>query len=146
MERGKKEAGGTKKKRFIERRKCPACKRSYRLLPDDQIPHKHYNAEIIEKVIDTDYELTEEEQLEVEIYPCDATIERWKKWADQLVKNAEGQIRSAGYRILDLSVRFLSSLDSLLKNIKERIPRGWLPFIVGLMINTSGAGTLPEPP
>ncbi len=146
MERGKKEAGGKKKPRRIERRKCPECGHSYRLLPDDQIPYKHYSAEIIEKVIDDDYEFTEDELLKMEDYPCEATMARWREWAEQLVKNAEGQIRSAAHRILDLPLAFLASTYSLLKGIKERIRRGWLPFIIGIMISTGGTGTLPEPP
>ena len=76
--------------RLIERRVCKECGESHRLLPDDQIPCKHYSAEVIEKVIDEDYELTEEEALEYENYPCEATMERWKEWARQLVLNAEG--------------------------------------------------------
>lgn len=122
------------------------CGKSYRLLPDDQIPNKHYSAEVIEKVIDNDYELSEDEQREMEDYPCEATMERWIAWADQLLKNAEGQLRSVGHRILELSVGFLSAPDSLLKEIKRRIKRGWLAFIVALMIDTGGAGALPEPP
>ncbi len=146
MERGKKEAGGKKKPRIIERRKCPECGRSYRLLPDDQIPYKHYSAEIIEKVIDEDYDFAEDELLEMEDYPCEATKARWRKWAEQLEKNAEGQVRSAGHRILGLPLEILSHTGSLLRGIKERIRWGWLPFIIGIMISTGGAGTLPEPP
>ena len=59
------------------------CGKSYRLLPDDQIPNKHYSAEVIEKVVDEDYEFSEDEQREMEDYPCEATKERWKAWADR---------------------------------------------------------------
>ena len=54
--RGKKEAGGHRLIRIIERRRCVECGRSHRLLPDDQVPYKHYSAEVIEKVVDEDYE------------------------------------------------------------------------------------------
>ena len=101
---------------------------------------------MIEKVIDDDYEFTEEEALEYEDYPCEATMERWRKWARQLILNAEGQIRSAAHRVLDLSYEFLGSTESLLKGIKKFAPRGWLPFVIKIMTDTGGAGTIPEPP
>ena len=101
---------------------------------------------MIEKVIDEDYEFTEEEALEYEDYPCEATMERWKEWARQLILNAEGQIRSAAHRVLDLSYEFLGSTESLLKGIKEFATRGWLPFVIKIMTDTGGAGTMPEPP
>ena len=145
VKRGKKEAGGRRIMRLIERRVCKECGESHRLLPDDQIPCKHYSAEVIEKVIDEDYELTEEEALEYENYPCEATMERWKEWARQLVLNAEGQIRSAAHRVLDLSYEFLGSTESLLKGIKKFATRGWLPFVIKIMMDTGGAGTIPEP-
>ncbi len=143
VERGKKEAGGHKIIRFIERRVCKECGKSHRLLPDDQIPYKHYSAEVIEKVIDDDYELTEKESLAIEDYPCEATIMRWIEWGRQLAKNAEGQIRAAAHRVLDLSNEFLGSTESLLKGIKKIVPRGWLPFVIRLMIDTGGAGAIP---
>ncbi len=68
---------------------------------------------------------------------------RWIEWGRQLAKNAEGQIRAAAHRVLDLSNEFLGSTKSLLKGIKRIVPRGWLPFVIRLMIDTGGAGTIP---
>lgn len=129
--------------RFIERRECTGCGRSHRLLPDDQVPHKHYSAEVIEKVVDEDF--TEEEELEYEDYPCETTMARWREWAALLVKNAEGGIRSAAHRVLDLSDEFLGSTESLLKGIKCFAPHGWLTFLIDVMLNTGGPGILPGP-
>ena len=56
---------------MIERRVCVSCGRSHRLLPDDQIPHKYYSTEVIEKAVDD--ELTEEEVREYEDYPVENT-------------------------------------------------------------------------
>lgn len=140
----KKKAGGEKQFRYIEIRRCKNCGKSTTLLPDDQLPYKHYEEQLVEKVIDDD--LTEEELLEIDNYPCEATIARWVAWAEQLKKNAEGQIRSAAYRILDLTDAFLGSTESLLRQIKERIHRGWLSVAVGVMIKSGGLGVLPEPP
>lgn len=144
--RGKKEAGGHRLIRIIERRRCVECGRSHRLLPDDQVPYKHYSAEVIEKVVDEDYEFIEEEALEYEDYPCEATMGRWRAWAVQLVKNAEGGIRSAAHRVLDLSNEFLRSTESLLKGIKKFAKRGWLTFVIRIMIESGGAGMMPEAP
>jgi hypothetical protein len=145
VKRIKKNAGGQTEKRMIERRRCtnPNCRKCHRLLPDDQVPFKHYDVGLIERIIDDD--LTEEEALAAEDRPCDDTKTRWRAWAVQLVKNAEGQIRSSAHRILDLSDQFLGSRESLLEKIKERIPRGWLGVVLRVMINTGGTGTLPEP-
>lgn len=144
VERGKKEAGGHRLIRLIERRRCTECGRSFRLLPDDQVPHKHYSVEVIEKVIEDDF--TEEELLEYEEYPCDATVARWKEWFHRLVVNAEGIIRSAAHRVLELSDRFLSSTESLLEGIKDRISLGWLSVIIVIIVNEGGVPALSEPP
>ena len=143
MKRGKKEAGGHKRIRYIERRVCMECGESHRLLPDDQVPFKHYSAEVIEKVVDDEYQFTEEEELEYETYPCEATMGRWREWAAQLLKNAEGGLRSAAHRVLDLSDEFLGSTESLLKGIKRFAPSGWLTFVIRVMTEAGGAGMMP---
>ena len=140
--------GGKQEWRYIEVRRCPKCGSCDRLLPDDQVPFKHYSEETIRKVIDD--ALTEDEELEYEDYPCEATKQRWKDWWDKLMLNAEGQIRSAAYRIMEMPTQFLTALNSLLEMIKEQIKEGWLAVILRLMINTGGLGVLPraaaEPP
>ena len=137
--------GGHKRIRYIERRVCVECGESHRLLPDDQVPYKHYSAEVIEKVVDDEYQFTEEEELEYETYPCEATMGRWRKWAAQLIKNAEGGLRSAAHRVLDLSDEFLGSTESLLKGIKRFAPSGWLTFVIRVMTEAGGAGMMPDP-
>ena len=140
--------GGKPEWRLIETRRCPECKSFDRLLPDDQVPFKHYSEETIRKVIEGS--LTEDEELEYEDYPCEATKQRWIRWWEKLMVNAEGQIRSAAHRILGMSTLFLSAINSLLEMIKEQIREGWLAVILTLMINTGGLAVLPhdaaEPP
>ena len=70
--------GGKQEWRYIEVRQCPKCGSCDRLLPDDQVPFKYYGEETIRKVIDD--ALTEDEELEYEDYPCEATKQRWKDW------------------------------------------------------------------
>lgn len=118
----------------IEVRKCtnPSCRRKHRLLPDISIPYKHYEASVIEDVSDG----TIEEEMILENYPSESTIQRWKRWAEDFLRNAEGQIRSAAYRILDLSDEFLGTRESLLEALKERLNCGWLSVAIRIYINT----------
>ena len=114
------------------------------MLPDDQVPFKHYSAEVIEKVIEDD--LTEKEMRAYENYPCEATMARWREWYHRLAMNAEGIIRSTAHRVLELSDQFLSSTESLLEGIQKRIPKGWLSVIIGIIANNKGAAGLSAPP
>ena len=129
---------------MIERRKCKECGKKHRLLPDDQVPFKHYESELIEKVIDDN--LSEEETLEIEDYPCDETKNAWREWGKLMMDNAEGQIRSAVYQIMDYTDEFLCMKDSLLERIKGRIRRDWLSVTLKLMVNTGGLGVVPRSP
>lgn len=113
------------------------------MIPDILIPYKQYEADLIEDVIDG---VITEDDLETEDYPCEATMGRWRLWAVELLKNAEGQIRAAAYRILDLSEGFLRSTESLLERIQERIPQGWLSVALRIMINTGGSSLNADPP
>ena len=120
---------------LIERRKCSneSCRKTHRLLPDISIPYKQYESGAVEDVIDG---TLDEEALSEETYPCESTIVRWRKWAKVFLRNAEGQIRSAAYRILELSEEFLSSGRSLLEELKERINYGWLSVAIRIYINS----------
>ena len=140
----KKLPGGKKLWRYIEIRKCTSenCGCKHRLIPDDQVPYKHYQSETIEKAIDDDF--SEEELLEIEDYPCEATICRWRAWAAQLVKNSEGLIRSKVYDVLDFSSAILAISSSLLEEIKKRIPQGWLAVVLRVIINSGSIGAIPN--
>lgn len=142
----KRKIDGQKEFRLIEIRRCPKCGKSHRLLPDDQVPFKHYEAEVIEKVVDEDYEFDEKEVEALDEGPCDITRERWIAWARELFQNAEGALRSAAYRILDLSDRFLGSTESLLKGVKHWRPAGWLVRTVDIVLDIGGLGLLPRSP
>ena len=146
VNRTKRNIKGERVVRRIEIRRCPCCKKSHRLLPNDQSPFKHYETDVIEKVVDDDYELSEEEAEALEDGPCEATKERWRAWAAALVKNAEGALRSAAYRVLDLPDSFLGSTESLLREIKRWRPIGWLMRTVEMVIEIGGLGLLPRSP
>jgi hypothetical protein len=77
----------------ISRTKCQGCKRTHSMLPDFMLPYKHYQADIIESVID-----------EVDPFFAieESTIYRWKKWyrwiQDQLNSNLRA-VRQAEERL-----------------------------------------------
>ena len=144
--RVKKLAGGIKEWRLIEVRKCTGegCGRKHRLIPDDQVPYKHYEGQLIEKVADD--ALTEAEELEAEDYPCEETVARWKVWAEQLKKNAEGHLRLLVHKLLDIADAISDASTSMVGRIRHLLPQGWLAFLLKHMINFGGAGLLPESP
>ena len=66
----------------IRRLKCTKCGSIHRELPDDIIPYKHYEAEIIRGVLEG---LITSDTLGFEDYPCEMTMIRWKMQKVQLL-------------------------------------------------------------
>ena len=120
---------------LIERRKCTnkSCHKTHRLLPDISLPYKHYDAGVIEDVIDG---TINEEALSEEYNPSESTLQRWRKWAERLMKDLEGHMRSAAYRILEMTEEFLNTRVSLLEGLRERLNYGWLSAAMRIYINT----------
>ena len=75
--RQEKTAGGDTWDYWISRYKCKPCQHTVRVLPDFLAPFKHYNVDIIMDVIDG--RITSDDP-EYEMYPCEQTMRRWKKW------------------------------------------------------------------
>ena len=99
------------------------------------LPYKHYDAGLIEEVVEGT--MDENELLETN-YPCESTMRRWRMWAEELLRNAEGQLRSVVHRIYDLSYEFLKSEKSLLGELKKRSGSRWLTIVVRIYIDTEG--------
>ena len=120
---------------LIERRKCTnkSCHKTHRLLPDISLPYKHYDAGVIEDVIDG---TIDEEALSEEYNPSESTLQRWRKWAERLMKDLEGHMRSAAYSILEMTEEFLNTRVSLLEGLRERLNYGWLSAAMRIYINT----------
>ena len=85
-------------------------------LPDCICPYKHYDAGLIEDVVDG---VVSEEDRETEDYPCEGTMKHWRWWARMNAANMEGQMKSAARRFLELTDAFLRATDSLLEGLKE---------------------------
>lgn len=140
--RGQKQTGGERKMYMINRLKCTneSCGKLHRQLTDGMIKYKQYSAEVIEDVLDE--VISEEDGLE---YPCEGTMERWRRWFHYNKVQMEGQMRSAGYRLLDSGSGFLKSQDSLLGEIRKRISPGWLGMVCRIVNNSGGMlRVLPE--
>ena len=138
-------AGGRKDWYQIRRLKCSndKCGRLHNELPDCICPYKHYDAGLIEDVLDG---VVSEEDTETEDYPCEGTMKHWRWWAKMNEKNMEGQIRLAAHRYLGFDGRFLKSGYSLLEKLKERISPGWLKAAVRAIYNSGGRiEPYPEP-
>ena len=123
---------------LIERRQCTnkECRKTHRLLPGYKVfPYKHYDASLIEEVVEG---TADEESLLETQYPSESTLERWREWADKLIRNAEGQLRSMAYRVYDLSYEFLKAERSLLEELKKRIDERWMTTVVRIYIDTGG--------
>lgn len=130
-------AGGRKEWYLIRRLKCSnaRCRRLHNELPDCMCPHKHYDAGLIEDVVDG---VVSEEDRETEDYPCEGTMKHWRWWARMNEKNMGGQIRLAAHRYLGFDEKFLKSGYSLLEELKERISPGWLKAATRAIYNSGG--------
>lgn len=69
--------GGETSHIWLRRLCCKRCGRLHLELPDLLVPQKHYAAEVIENVVD---EVSTEEDESTEDYPCQDTMQRWKRW------------------------------------------------------------------
>lgn len=132
-----KTAGGRKEWYRIRRLKCTddKCRKLHNELPDCMFPYKHYDAGLIEDVVEG---VVSGDDLEIENYPCEGTIKHWKWWMKMNEQNIEGQIRSVAHRFLDLDGRFLKAAGSLLEELKKRISPGWLKAAARFIYDSGG--------
>ncbi|MBR1703164.1 MAG: hypothetical protein IJ716_14650 [Lachnospiraceae bacterium] len=63
------------KRVFVERLRCLDCKSYHHAIPALIFPYKHYDAEIIQGVLDG---YITPETLGYEDYPCEMTMTRWR--------------------------------------------------------------------
>ena len=130
-------AGGKKEWYQIRRLKCTngQCRKLHNELPDCMFPYKHYDAGLIEDVVEG---VVSGDDLAIENYPCEGTIKHWKWWMKMNERNIEGQIRSAAHRFFDLADGFLKTKDFLLDELKTRISPGWLKAAARFIYKSGG--------
>lgn len=131
-------AGGKREWYMIPRMECTneecPC-RIHSCIPDNLSPNKHYDAELIEDVIDG---VITSDDAGTEDYPCADTMELWKEWAEKNKTNIDGQIRSIGYRLLDFGTEVLTSVASIIDELRQTISPGWLKVVTRVIYNTGG--------
>lgn len=128
--------GGEKEWYMIPRLECTnedcPCK-IHSGLPDCMSPYKHYDAGLIEDVVDG---VVTTDDLETEDYPCEATMDCWKEWIEGNRINIDGQLRSIGYRVLDFEIDILSAGENILDSLRQKISPGWLKAVNRTIYNT----------
>lgn len=67
---------------IIQRLRCPECGKIHRALPNDILPYKQYEAEVIRGVLEGFITC---ETIGYEDYPCEMTMLRWKTQKLQLL-------------------------------------------------------------
>ena len=122
---------------MIPRGKCSHCDRLHRALPDFIVPHKHFAAETITKVL--------EDEITPDTFtgdkPSESTMIRWKMWLELNRILIDGILKSFGYRQLGFSEKLLKSTDSLLDELIASYAN-WLETIIRVIYN-SGASLVP---
>lgn len=136
--RNEKKAGGDRQNYWISRYSCKWCKRTLRGLPDVLAPYKHYNVDIIMGVLDG--EISPDDP-EYEDYPCEKTMQRWKKWFEQNEATIAEYLLICGARLLAYGLVVLYEYAACLKDIREKQTR-WLSIILRIIYDT---GAVLEP-
>lgn len=78
-----KRKGGSKEWIPVKRYKCYNCGKIHRQLPDDILPYKQYDADIIRGVLEG---YITSETIGYEDYPCEMTMNRWLSQDLQLLR------------------------------------------------------------
>ena len=120
---------------LIPRFKCNRCKRLHNALPDCLVPHKHYVSEVIENVID---EVSTPEDETTEDYPCERTMERWKKWFSKNKTHIDGFLKSALSRLSGGDTSPLYTRESLLQICRDK-GAGWIGIVEKVIYNSGSA-------
>ena len=102
-----------------------------RVLCDCLTPYKQYMTEIIENVVDG---ISTPEDLTTENYPCEKTMERWKRLIVGNRVQIDGALKSVGSRYLGFGVELLESKVSLLDTLRIE-GAGWLAIVNRIMWN-----------
>lgn len=97
------------------------------------IAYKQYAAEVVEDVLDG--VISEADGID---RPCENTMKHWRWWFEKIKRQAEGQMHSAGFRLMDFGIEFLKSTDSLLEELRIIISPGWLGAVEKKVYNTGG--------
>lgn len=120
---------GRKEYVMIPRYRCTnsQCRRIHTVLPDILIPHKHFEAKVIQDTIESNIN-------DVESTVSTKTIYNWKKWFSLNVQNMEGMVRSVLSEIESIGNDLLSSTSSILEFLKSK-SENWLSTALRIIYN-----------
>lgn len=121
----KRDRYGKKTDYMVRRLYCSKCRKLHTELPDCIYPHKWYDSETIESVIDGEKKTC---------CACLSTINRWINWFRSIRQQIEGILISMIVRGIGKPVNLLSKL-SLLKNIRRK-GCGWLKLIAVWIVSS----------
>jgi hypothetical protein len=112
---------------LLRRLLCQVCGKLHRELPNIIYPYKHYEADVIQAII--------EEREEASSCGADnATIRRWKTDFVAAEPEIKQRLSSVYVRMIDKTVPFTESEDILAK-IRTHEKR-WLAFVISLLTNS----------
>lgn len=103
------------------------------MLPDILISHKHYSEEVISGVLD---EVILPDDEDSENYPSEKTMGRWRHWLMANETTINSLLKSVAFQELGYSFELLKSSVSLLSQLRESIPDGWLKVISKFIYNS----------
>lgn len=97
------------------------------VLPPVSTPYKWYATEVIQDVIDE--VITPETSESADLYPCERTIKRWKKWYSINKNQIDGMFKTVGSRIEGFGEELLNSTESIIDQLKDRLSDMWLTAV-----------------
>lgn len=126
------DAEGNANRIYIPQYKCPSCGHYHVGLPEFLIPHRHYEASVIQAVVTN--ERDEDGRLVKEyVVASEKTIRRWEEWYETLEEEAVAAL--VREEALDAVI---TSGSSLLERYRAT-HRYWLSRIVVMIYETGGS-------
>ena len=118
----------------IRRLRCKKCRKIHRQLPDTILPYKHYQAQVIEEVLD--------DAKPEPTGPESSTLYRWKKW----FSSAKGLLESRLVAMQTVKTGLFQSLlrDETLLAERRKKGGGWLADIMRHTINAGYPACIPS--
>lgn len=108
---------------YVPRYKCQCG--LHRVLPKKAVPFKHFEAEVIENVVDG---LISPGDEEIENHPCESTAVRWKRWIAGNKAQIDGALAAVHNRYRIFKHTQLDMTVSLLEQLRE-IEDDWLQIV-----------------
>jgi hypothetical protein len=110
----------------IRRLKCIQCGHIHRELPDFALPFKNYDAQTVQKTLDSDSDN--------DCCADDSTMGRWRS-SFAAAQSSIAALLTSYYISLTQSAGSIFGFENILLKIR-REQKSWLAFVLGLLINS----------